>query len=196
MSFVLHCRPVTTPAAAPGYVNVYHLVSRFAPRIGMLPTPWDDIAFAFQGDVVQQQAPPSVVWDQSYFHMVVQLIRVPTVIMMDQLLGQDINSQFVGPFGEEDAGTEVVRTRRATVVPHRYVQLLLAQSLTPREAWIRVKGAIAATGQMADCSPLIDWLRVALTRTDADQPSRLCVEYPSQPTKRHESSHGSSMGVG
>ena len=181
MSFVLHCRPANTPDAAPGYVNVYHRVSRFAPRIGMLPTPWDDVAFAFQGDVVQQQAPPSVVWDQSYFHTVVQLIRVPTVIMMDQLLGQDPNSQFVGPFGEDDAGTEVVRTRRATVVPHRYVQLLLAQSLTPREAWIRVKGAIAAAGQMADCSPLIDWLRVALTRADADQPSRLCVEYPSQP---------------
>jgi hypothetical protein len=40
----------------------------------MLPTPWDDVAFAFQGDVVQQQAPPSIVWDQSYFHTVVQLI--------------------------------------------------------------------------------------------------------------------------
>jgi hypothetical protein len=180
MSFVLHCRPAKTPAAAPGYVNIYHRVSRFAPRIGMLPTPWDDVAFAFQGDVVQQQVPPSIVWDQSYFHTVVQsLIRVPTAIMMGQLLGQDPNSQFMGPFDEEDAGTEIVCTRHATVVPHRYVQLLLAQSLTPPEAWIRVKGAIAAAGQMEDCSPLIDWLRVALTRADADQTSRLCVEYSS-----------------
>ena len=58
MSFILHCRhPANTPAEAPGYVNVYHhVVSRFAPRIGMLPTPWDDITFAFLGDVVQQQA--------------------------------------------------------------------------------------------------------------------------------------------
>jgi hypothetical protein len=166
----------------------------------MLPTPWDDIAFPFQGNVVQQQAPPFVVWDQSYFHTVIQLIRVPTVIMMDQLLGQDPNSQFVGPFGEEDARTEVACTQRATVVPHRYVQLLLAQSLTPCKAWIRVKGAIAAAGQLADCSPLIDWLRVALKCTDANQPSSLCVKYPSQPTllgttKRHESSHGSSLGI-
>ena len=107
----------------------------------MLPTPcWDDIAFAFQGDVVQQQAPPSVMWDQNYFHTVIQLIRVPTVIMMDQLLGQDPYSQFVGPFGEDNAGTKIVCTRRATVVPHWYVQLLLAQSLTLCEAWIRVKG--------------------------------------------------------
>jgi hypothetical protein len=107
--------------------------------------------------------------------------------MMDQLLGQDPNSPFVDPFGEEDAGTEVVRTRCATVVPHRYVQLLLAQSLTPREAWIRVKGAIATAGQMADCSPLIDWLRVGLTRTNADHPFHLCVEYPSQPTLQQSS---------
>jgi hypothetical protein len=34
---------------------------------------------------------------------------------------------------------------------------------------------------------LIDWLRVALTRADADQPSRLCVEYPSQPTLQQPS---------
>ena len=135
MSFVLHCRPDHAPAEAPGYVNVYHpRVSHFAPRIGMLPTPWGDIAFAFQGDVVQQQAPPSIVWDQSYFHTVVPMIRVPTVVMMDQLLGQDPNSQFMGPCGEEDAGTEVIRTRCATVVPHGYVQLLLVQSLTPHEA--------------------------------------------------------------
>ena len=141
----------------------------------MLPTPWDDIAFTLQGDVVQQQAPLSVVWDQSYFHTVVQVIQVPTVVMMDQLLAQDPNSQFVGPCGEEDAGMEVIRTRRATVVPHRYAQLLLAQSLTPCEAWLRVKGAIAAAGQMAECAPLIDWLRVALTCSNNDQPVFLVI---------------------
>ena len=37
MSFVLHCRPDHAPTEAPGYVNIYHRVSRFAPRIGMLP---------------------------------------------------------------------------------------------------------------------------------------------------------------
>ena len=32
------------------------------------------------------------------------------VVMMDQFLAQDPNSQFVGPFGNEDARTEVIRT--------------------------------------------------------------------------------------
>ena len=167
MSFVLHCCPDDAPAEAPGYVNIYHHVSRFAPRIEMLPTPWDDIAFAFQGDVVQQQAHPSAVWDQSYFHIVVPMIQVPTIVMLDQLLAQNPDSQFVGPCGEEDAGTEIIRTRRTAVVPHRYVNLLLAQSLTPREAWLRVKGTIAAARQMTECAPLIDhWLHVALTCSD------------------------------
>ena len=76
----------------------------------MLPTPWDDVTFAYQGDVVQQQAPPSVVWDQNIFHTVVHMARVSTVVMMDQLLGQDPNSQFMGPCGEKDAGTEVIHT--------------------------------------------------------------------------------------
>jgi hypothetical protein len=77
----------------------------------MLPTPWDDVTFAYQGDVVQQQAPPSVVWDQNIFHTVVQMIQVSTVVMTDQLLAQDPNSQFsMGPFAEEDTRTEVIRT--------------------------------------------------------------------------------------
>jgi hypothetical protein len=50
-----------------------------------------------------------------------------------------------------------------------------------------MKGAIAAVRQMADCTPLIDWLRVALTRFDNNQPSRLGFEYPSQPTMQQPS---------
>jgi hypothetical protein len=50
-----------------------------------------------------------------------------------------------------------------------------------------MKGAIAATGQLVDCSPLIDWLWIAVTRIDVEQPSRLCVEYPSQPNLQQPS---------
>ena len=50
-----------------------------------------------------------------------------------------------------------------------------------------MKGAIAAADQMAEYTPLIDWLCTALTRSDNDQPSRLCVSYPSQPNLQQPS---------
>ena len=53
--------------------------------------------------------------------------------------------------------------------------------------WLRMKGSIAVDGQMADCTPLTDWLCIALTRSNHDQPSRLCVEYSSQPNLQQPS---------
>ncbi len=61
MAFVMHCRSVGAPATEPGSITLYHRVTRFALRMGLPPTPWDDVAFAFQGDVTQGQAPPSIV---------------------------------------------------------------------------------------------------------------------------------------
>jgi hypothetical protein len=61
MAFVMHCRAAGAAATDPGSVTLYHRVARFAPRMGLPTTPWDDVAFAFQGDVTQGQAPPSIV---------------------------------------------------------------------------------------------------------------------------------------
>jgi hypothetical protein len=182
MAFVAHCRPAGADPNYPGAITLYHRVTRFGSRIGLPATPWDDVAFAFQGDVIQGQAPPSIVWEPQFFYTINNQVQVPTVVMMDQLLGQDPDAQFVGPFGNGDAGTEVVRTRRTMAVPPRFVTILLENSLSPRDAWIRLKGAIETAGQMAACEPLIDWLRVALTRPAANTVSRLCHEYPAAPT--------------
>jgi hypothetical protein len=90
--------------------------------------------------------PPSIVWEPNYLYIVNQQIRVPTIVMMDQLLAQDPATQFVGAFANGDAGTEVIRAHRTMVVPHRYGTILLENSLSPREAWIRLKGAINTAG--------------------------------------------------
>ena len=48
MSFVLLCRdPAADAATDPGKVVLFHRVSKFAARIGLPPTAWDDSAFAF-----------------------------------------------------------------------------------------------------------------------------------------------------
>ena len=47
MAFVLLTRPSNAPAEEIGEINAYHCVSKFSPRIGMVPTAWDDVTFAF-----------------------------------------------------------------------------------------------------------------------------------------------------
>jgi hypothetical protein len=67
------------------------------------------------------------------------------------------------------------------LVPFRYVRILLQRPLTPREAWVQLAGAIYNYGNQIACEPLLDWLRVAITRQGEDQASRLQQEHPRVP---------------
>jgi hypothetical protein len=100
---------------------------------------------------------------------------------LDQVLAAEPERELVGPFGNDDAGTEVIRVRQAMLVPFRYVRVLLARPLTPREAWVQVAGAIFNDGTQEACAPLVDWLRAAITRQGEDLPSRLQQEHPRVP---------------
>jgi hypothetical protein len=63
----------------------------------MVPTPWNDVAFAISGDMQQGQALPSVVWQSTYFHIIAST-HVPTMDQMDQLLAAHPNEPAFGPF--------------------------------------------------------------------------------------------------
>ena len=63
-----------------------------------------------------------------------------------------------------DGKCEQVKTRYAVYVPPSLVGHLLGRELTARQAWDRVRGAIIDLGIDVECKPLIDWLRVSLTR--------------------------------
>ena len=180
MSLVLLTRDDMAIATDPGEIVAYHRVSRFAPRMGLAPTPWDNAGFAFLGDMIQGQAPPTVAWDNSYFHTV-QQTRVPTIAALDQTLAAQPNTEMVGPFADGKAGTELVRTRRTMFLPTKYVPLVLDLGLSPKNAWLRIRGSIEANGESAACAPLINWLRVAITCQAANLPSRLATVPPPAP---------------
>jgi hypothetical protein len=110
------------------------------------------------------------------FHQVGVLVHVPQCKVLDHL-AVDPELALLGPFGNEDAGMDIVRVRQAMLipfqyvrlllqcpltpreawVPFRYVRLLLQCPLTPREAWVQVAGAIYNDGNQDTCGPLLDW---------------------------------------
>jgi hypothetical protein len=163
-----------------GRVCLYHRLQRYAPQLGA-PTEFDNVGYAFFGDLTNNQAPPSIEWPVTAFHQVAASVRVPQREFLDQQLAAGPELELLGPFGNEDAGTDVVRVRQAMLVPFRYVRLFLQRPLTPREAWVQVAGAIFNDGLQVTCGPLIDWLRVALTRQGEDMASRLQQDHPRVP---------------
>jgi hypothetical protein len=65
--------------------------------MGLPATTFDNVTFAFLGDLVQQQAPPLVIWEGSQFHVINQQVLVPTIPMMDQFLAVVPNHEMLAP---------------------------------------------------------------------------------------------------
>jgi hypothetical protein len=163
-----------------GRICLFHRLQRYAPQLGA-PTEFDNVGYAFFGDLTSNQAPPSIEWPANAFHQVAASVRVLQREVLDQHLAAGPELELLGPFGNEDAGTDVVRVRQAMLVPFRYVRILLQRPLTPREAWVQLAGAIYNDGNQIACEPLLDWLRVAITRQGELQASRLQQEHPRVP---------------
>jgi hypothetical protein len=180
ISFLILSSP---PAAAPGHAGhliLMHRVAKFHAVVGMPVHQWSDRAFAFKGDLVQGQL-PSVDWDPTYLHQVNGQQLIPTADALTQLLAGDPALSLVGPFQNGEAGTEFVRTRRSMYVPPRYVSIFLEEDLSPRVAYETFLAAATTNNDVGDCAPLLQWLRLALTREAIGGASTLMLVPPSVP---------------
>jgi hypothetical protein len=177
ISHLLSVRTANDPANGPGTIQGYHRVTRYQPSL-VGQSPFDNIAYAFLGDVRNGQAPHTVIWDDACFNRAVA-VQTPTAANLDQLLAADPAAELVGPFAAGDADTESVTVRNAVFIPNRYMAILLDDHLSPRQAWQRIRGALVANGLAQECEPAIDWLRVALTRRAANQGSAVTQVPPA-----------------
>jgi hypothetical protein len=89
--------------------------------------------------------------------------KVPTLVNPDALFDGDPLLQTVGPFAANEVGTELIHTCSVMFLPPRYTAIVLGQSLTPREAYLRIGGAIWTDGLEVDCAPLLSFLCAACT---------------------------------
>jgi hypothetical protein len=68
-----------------GRVTLFHRLQRYEPRLGR-PTPFDGTGYAFYGDVVHGQVPPSIEWPTNAFHQVNAAVRVPQRQIIEEWL--------------------------------------------------------------------------------------------------------------
>jgi hypothetical protein len=146
-----------------GRMTLLHRPTRFP--VSVPATQWDETVMAFEGDVLGGQTCTAVEWPVTGFRQAANgaALQVPTLENLDGLFAADPHLETVGPFAANENGTELVRTRNLMCVPPRYVPLVLGRLLTPRDAYLRLSGAIRADGLEAACTPLLTYLRVACT---------------------------------
>ena len=144
-------------------LHVYLQADKFHARLGLPATPWDDLIYAQKGDLHRNQA-VVIEWKSDYFHQLNQQLLVPTAATIDTVFAAQPEAELLGPYAQADAGTELIKVRRTCFVPPRYVPLLLAGPITPREAWERIRGQIVVDGQEIACQALIKFFQAAVTR--------------------------------
>lgn len=126
------------------------------------------------GDVVEGQVPTTVLIPDALFNQLA-VVQVPTPARLDQLLLADHDTQVVGPFAAGEADIEAIATRSLMIVPNEFVRPFLSVGMRPREAYQLLKGLIDQGGHAVACEPLIDWLRVAMTRRAVNGPPRTAI---------------------
>jgi hypothetical protein len=127
------------------------------------PTPFDNQLHAFIGDSSNGQPPITIIMPPDFLHAA-NVVQVPTVAKLQQLLQDDPDAQSVGPFAAGDDDTEPVHVRKCVWIPNRYALLVFGDGASPRVAWEIIYPVVLAEAHDTECQDLIDWLRVAITR--------------------------------
>jgi hypothetical protein len=170
--------------AGPGVCHAVHNVAKFRAVLGQPATQWDNRNFGSLGDAVGHQIPSTVELPATIFNQLNNgtNYRVGVPQLMD-LVFNDPNVAACGPFGNHDAGTELIQSRNSVPVPHRYMGYFLGPPRTPKEVWFAVGHSLINNGDTETCRPLFDFIRLACTLNAAgDTASPLAQEDYITPT--------------
>jgi hypothetical protein len=155
-----------------GRTRLVHTPLRFPSVMGR-PTPYDNKAYVFLGDVVSGVA-STVVYEATSFDLANRGAWTipkdyPTAL---NAWASDLTVEVLDAmtFG---ADTRPVNVPRLMYVPPKYIPILLDRRLTPRQLLDELCGAISTDGKLAECAALVDWCiaaGVAETPGDTESP--------------------------
>ena len=101
-----------------GLLHVYLQLAKFHRRMGLPAMQSDEHMVCQHGELYRNQA-QLVTWNAAYFHPVNAAVHVPTRDTINTSYAGDNDAVFLGQFGDNDAGTKVIRICRTCYVPPR-----------------------------------------------------------------------------
>lgn len=137
-----------------------HSPSRFPASLDGRITTWDNLSFAFLGELVHKQVTNVLFHENSFETIEVQAYTVEHILAHLEELNHI--TPIYPPVLPDDAGTMNVRTRRCMYLPAAYVPLLLRSGgYTVKQVWEVLYPAIALRQELVICQPLLRWLQAA-----------------------------------
>jgi len=146
-------------------IRIYclHGLSKLISDLDGRVTSWDGKSYAFLGELTHGMA-TTVEFPEAAFRLVPN-IRVRTLDYI-QDHWDEVTALGMPFLPADEPDTTVISTRNMMYVPARYAQHLLRSSgYTPREVWDILLPSIIAENDVHRCTPLLNWLMVASTRT-------------------------------
>ena len=181
MHVLVHVREAGADPDDPGLIVAYHRLTRRDTEFGHQAMPYDGQGLGFFGDVEHGQAPASVVIPDAMFNQVGP-VQVPDPGLITQEIAQAPAAELFGPYQAGTADVQPVTTRHLMIVPNRYAAPFLSVGMKPKAAYLALSGLITQDGQEVACEPLLDWLRVTMTkRAGAQGASPITITSPLAP---------------
>ena len=126
-------------------------------------TGFRDRVLGLLGDLRPNQFPVVDV-PSTILHLVAAAVRIPTREAMTGILATWAGDAPLGPYADDAPLTEVARPRNVQLVPSRYASLLVHRgSVSAKQAYQEISGAIQADGNEGACADILTWLRAACT---------------------------------
>ena len=180
----LHCLVhVSDPMAGPddlGRIVALHRLTRHDSRFGQLPLPYGGLGLAFFGDILNGQVPTTVTVPDTWFNQIGP-IQVPTHGLLAQEMAAHPNDDLFGPYQAGQADVGPVTTCTLVLVPNCYAAPFLTTGMTPKDAYMVIRGMVQQAGHKVACKPLLDWLLVVLTRRQGALPTPATLVPMSSP---------------
>ncbi|KAK1736299.1 hypothetical protein QTG54_012899 [Skeletonema marinoi] len=164
--------------AGQGKMRVMLQMDRVESQMGLDDSVWTNRNIIQLGDLCQNQSVMIELAD--YAWNMGPTVRVGEHALNQTIINGNPETTTVGPFDAADAGTELVRGRKLSILPPPFVEGLLAiADLTPMKAYVYVYARCVAEGWLDSCAPLLDHLRCAITVSVAgDDPAIWDVNPP------------------
>jgi hypothetical protein len=146
-------------------------------------SPWDGQVFAFAQDVVAGSI-QSVAFKDAMFEPTrgTTNTRVHgTLAAVDQALANNPHEDLIPVVPAAEPGSVSFVTRHEMLVPPQYVPLVINHRLSPRQLWLELSTAIRNNHDEVQCSPLLNWMKHAMTRHNNGMPTAVMLAPPVPP---------------
>ncbi len=174
--------PLAIALLVNGLIRAYCLPFRHDQAVGAAPVPTlQGKFFAFGGELVLGQGVLLEIPAQ-WFNMTAQ-VQVPTLDNIRSRLAADASPTLtLGPYAGRDPDTVVINTWAAMVLPHKYVNLFLAQpnGIPPHYYFNTILPLLEANGTVGACVALTKYCQMAIT-VSARGESTLQIVPPTSP---------------